>query len=180
MSRVTRSPETYRRVRGLRVVRAYTADPIPQPELTATLEAAGWTGSSKNVQGWEFIVVEGEQLDVLASAGHFTDPIRNSPATIALVQTPEGNEFDIGRAAQNIMLAAAARGIGSCPITLHDHARATEVLGLPQGYSCRYAVALGFPDEAGEAAMRADRRSRGVSGRKDLGEITHDQMYRAD
>ncbi|NIR39418.1 MAG: nitroreductase, partial [Actinobacteria bacterium] len=74
----------------------------------AVLEAARWTGSSKNVQGWEFIVVVGDRLEVLASAGKFTDPVRNSTATIALVSTPEGNEFDIGRVAQNIMLAAAA------------------------------------------------------------------------
>ncbi len=177
MSLVPPSPELYDRVVGLRVVRAYTDEPIAEEDLDAILEAARWTGSSKNVQGWEFVVVEGDQLDVLASAGKFTDPVRNSAATVALVMTPEGNGFDIGRAAQNVMLGAAALGIGSCPITLHHETRAVEVLGLPDGYECRYAVALGHPYLEGEERLRQARRAGGMGGRKGLGDLVHRQRY---
>jgi len=177
MSLVNKSPETYDQVLGLRVVRAYTDQAIPEQEMAAILEAARWTGSSKNVQGWEFVVVEGDQLSVLATAGSFTDPIRNSTAAIALVQTPDGNPFDIGRAAQNVMLAAAARGIGSCPITLHDDDRSAEVLGLPTGFSCRYAISLGYPSEEGESRLREARRAGGMRGRKAIAELTHYQRY---
>ncbi len=177
MSLVLPSPETYNRVLGLRVVRAYTDEPIPPTEMDAILEAARWTGSSKNTQGWEFIVVEGDHLDTLATAGSFTDPIRNSTTAIALVQTPEGNPFDIGRAAQNIMLAAAALGIGSCPITLHDTDRASEVLELPNGFSCRYAVALGFPFNEDEKESRQTRRISGMGGRKPVEDLIHRQRY---
>ena len=162
---------------GLRVVRAYTDEPISDADLEMILEAARWTGSSKNVQGWEFIVITGEQLEVVASAGKFTDPVRNSAATVALVMTPTGNGFDIGRAAQNIMLAAAGVGIGSCPITLHHEERAVEVLGLPDGYECRYAVALGHPDDEGEEQLRRARRANGTGGRKGLGDLVHRQRY---
>lgn len=171
------SPETYRHIRGLRVVRGFADVPITKTDLKAILEAARWTGSSKNVQGWEFIVVDGEQLAALAEAGKFTDPLRNSAATIALVESPEGNTFDIGRAAQNIMLAAAALGIGSCPITLHHDEVAKRVLGLPLGYACRYAVALGHPDEEGEERLRLARRAGGLGGRKPLQTITHHQTF---
>ncbi len=122
-------------------------------------------------------MVVGDRLEVLASAGKFTDPVRNSTATIALVSTPEGNEFDIGRVAQNIMLAAAARGIGSCPVTLHHQERAVEVLGLPDGYSCRYAVTLGYPFDEGEERLRRARRSDGMGGRKPLTELVHHQRH---
>jgi nitroreductase len=179
MSLLPRSEELYGRVRSLRVVRAYTDDAIVESDMNALLEAARWTGSSKNRQGWEFIVVEGDQLEVLATAGDFTEPVRNSAATIALVETPEGNPFDIGRAAQNIMLAAAARGIGSCPITLHHTDRATEVLALPDGYSCRWAVALGYPLEQQEQEMREARRTSGMGGRKSLSDLVHRQRYQA-
>jgi nitroreductase len=177
MSLVPPSPELYERVRGLRVVRAYTPDPISEDDMTAILEVARWTGSSKNVQGWEFVVVTGEQLATLASAGRFTDPVRNSAATIALVETPAGNGFDIGRAAQNIMLAAAARGIGSCPITLHDGDRAAEVLALPDGYGCRYAISLGHPLQDDEERLRQARRDAGVGGRKPLPDLVHRQRF---
>jgi len=177
MSLVNKSPETYDQVLGLRVVRAYTDQAIPEQEMAAILEAARWTGSSKNVQGWEFIVITGDQLSVLATAGSFTDPIRNSTASIALVQTPDGNPFDIGRAAQNVMLAAAARGIGSCPITLHHDDRAFEILGLPAGFSCRYAISLGYPSAEGESRLREARRAGGMGGRKPIAELTHSQRY---
>ena len=177
MSLVSQSPETYDRLVGLRVVRAYTTEPIPPAEMDAVLEAARWTGSSKNTQGWEFIVVEGNHLDKLAGAGSFTDPIRNSTATIALVQTPDGNPFDIGRAAQNVMLAAAANGLGSCPITLHNADRASEALGLPEGFSCRYAVAIGYPSQEDEQRLRKARRAGGMGGRKPIENLTHRQHY---
>jgi nitroreductase len=179
MNLVPPSSELYDRVIGLRVVRAYTTEPIAADDMDALIEAARWTGSSKNRQGWEFVVVDGDALETLASAGSFTDPVRASAVTIALVQTPDGNSFDIGRAAQNIMLAAAARGIGSCPITLHDSERATEVLALPEGYSCTWAVALGYPEPAGEAQQRQRRRSEGMSGRKPVSELVHHQTYGA-
>jgi nitroreductase len=177
MSLLNKSPETYERVLGLRVVRSYTDQAIPEQEMAAILEAARWTGSSKNRQSWEFIVVDGDRLAALATAGSFTDPIRNSVAAIALVQTPEGNPFDIGRAAQNVMLAAAARGIGSCPITLHHDDVAAEVLGLPAGFSCRYAVSLGYPSTEDELRQRQVRRAGGMGGRKPIAELTHSQRY---
>lgn len=177
MSLIDLSPEMYERVLGLRVVRAFTEDPITAEQMAAILEAARWTGSSKNRQGWEFIVVDGDRLSALADAGDFTDPVRNSTATLALVQTPDGNPFDIGRAAQNVMLAAAALGIGSCPITLHRKDTAAEVLGLPEGFSCQYAIAIGHPFAEGELRLRQARRAGGMRGRKPIDGLTHHQRY---
>ncbi len=76
-----------------------------------------------------------------------------------------------GRLAQNLMLAAATRGVGSCPVTLHHAEVAREVLGLSEGQSCKYAVALGYPDPAAEEASRAKRRAAGTSGRKAASDV---------
>ena len=167
MSLIDRSPEMYQRVLGLRVVRAFAAEPIPQSELDALLEAARWTGSSKNRQDWAFVVIEGqEDLDAVSAAGDFTAPVRAAAAAIALVRLPGGNDFDIGRLGQNIMLAAAARRVGSCPITLHHEEAAAEVLGLPADHRCRWIIALGYPDTVAEVDSRRSARSRGMGGRK--------------
>jgi nitroreductase len=77
--------------------------------------------------------------------------------------------FDSGRVAQNIMLAAAAIGVASCPITLHRSDDVAEVLGLGQERSCRYAVTLGYPAE--EAAPKRK------GGRKPLDELVHWDRY---
>lgn len=162
--------DTYRDVLRLRAVRDFTTEPLAAGDIEKILEAARWTGSSKNRQLWSFILVrDPEQKDRLAACGSFTDPVRNAPAALALVQEEDGYEFDTGRVAQNVMLAAAAIGVASCPITLHREDRARDVLELPARARCRYAIALGYakPDAA---------RSR-YGGRKPLTELAHGETY---
>ena len=53
----------------LRAVREFRPEPISNDNLGAILEAARWTGSSKNRQDWSFVVVTGERLQGLAEHG---------------------------------------------------------------------------------------------------------------
>ncbi len=162
--------ERYRSILRLRALRSYRPDPLPDAILDDILEAARWTGSSKNRQNWSFIVVsDPEQRARLAECGDFTQPMRDAPVTLALVQEPAGYEFDTGRVAQNIMLAADALGVASCPLTLHREEDAAAVLALPPGARCRYAIALGWPDPAG-GPLRA-------GGRKPLASLVHRDRY---
>jgi nitroreductase len=150
----------YQFILNLRAIRDYTGDAVSRGDLEKVLEAARWTGSSKNTQNWSFLVfTDRGQLDHLAEGGSFTDPIRNATAAIALVREPDGNDFDIGRAAQNIMLAAKAIGVASCPITLHKPEKIEGLLALSPGQVARYAIALGYPS--------ADAAPRNFGGRKD-------------
>jgi len=166
------SPSAYRAVLTLRAVRAYSDEPLAGDTINAILEAARWTGSSKNRQLWSFIVIDDhDQRTRLASAGDFTTPVLAAPVVIAVVQEPEGYEFDTGRVAQNIMLAADALGVASCPVTLHREDEAADVLGLGPGARCRYAVTLGYPAPDDRPAVRG--------GRKPLGELTHRNTYGA-
>ena len=153
----------YDRIVGLRAHRTYLERALTDEDLSRLLEAARWTGSSKNLQNWSFIVVDGDQRERLAECGSFTGPIRNATVVVALVEESGGNEFDTGRVAQNLMLAADALGIASCPITLHRTDEAAAVLGLPSGARCRYAVSFGYPAE--------DTAPRPPGGRKPMQEV---------
>lgn len=156
--------DTYDFIVDLRAIRDYQPDPLSNDDLGAILEAGRWTGSSKNRQSWSFIAVtDPDRLQGLADHGDFTQPIRDSAATIVLVQEPGGNMFDIGRAAQNIMLAAQAIGVASCPITLHRAKEAAAFLGVPDGAVARYAVALGYP--------APDAKPRKFGGRKPAAQV---------
>jgi nitroreductase len=151
--------DTYRHILGLRAIRDYQKKSLEPEHLDAILDAARWTGSSKNRQDWSFVVVdEANRLQGLAEHGDFTQPVRDSAATIVLVKEPGGNMFDIGRAAQNIMLAAKTQGVASCPITLHRSDDARAYLGLGADQVVMYAVALGYPT--------ADAQPRNYGGRK--------------
>ncbi len=153
--------DCYDLIIGLRALRNYQPEPLSEEDMSAILEAARWTGSSKNRQDWSFIVVtDKERLQRLAECGDFTQPVRDSAATIVLVQEPSGYEFDLGRVAQNIMLAARTRGVASCPITLHRDRDARAVVEAPEDRITRYAVALGYPAETAAPARFGGRKPR--------------------
>ena len=160
----------YERILRLRALRHYEDRPLDEGDVDRILEAARWTGSSKNFQNWSFVLVrDPDQRERLSECGDFTTPILRAPATVALVEEPGGYEFDTGRLAQNIMLAADAIGVASCPITLHRQELAATVLGLPEGRRCRYAVVLGYPAESAAPAK--------FGGRKPLTELLHHDRY---
>lgn len=151
--------DVYEFILGLRAIRSYRDEPLANDDLEAILEAARWTGSSKNRQNWSFVVIsDKDRLQELAGCGDFTDPVRASAATIVIVQEPEGYEFDTGRVAQNIMLAAKALGVASCPITLHRDGDARQLLGVPEDRRTRYAVALGYPSQEASPARWGGRK----------------------
>lgn len=155
---------------GLRALRDYATTPISDEHMAAILEAARWTGSSKNLQKWSFVVIDDEAVKSrFADCGSYTVPVRNAPVAIAIVEEPGGYEFDSGRVAQNIMLAAAALGVASCPITIHRDQDAAAVLGLPKGRRCRYAVSLGYPLPTAAPKIKG--------GRKPLSELVHYNRY---
>jgi len=162
--------DTYHFIVGLRAIRDYRPDPLSNEDLGAILEAGRWTGSSKNRQDWSFIAVtEPEKIRELAEHGNFTQPVRDSAATIVLVEEPGGNTFDIGRAAQNMMLAARALGVASCPITFHRERDVAAQFGVPSGATARYGIALGYPTPGA--------RPRNFGGRKKAPKVVKLNSY---
>jgi len=162
--------DTYDFILGLRAIRDYRPEPLSNEDLGAILEAGRWTGSSKNRQDWSFIAVtDPGQIEHLAEHGDFTQPVRDSAATIVLVQEAGGNTFDIGRAAQNMMLAARAVGVASCPVTFHRDRDAARQLGVPDGAIARYGIALGYPAD--------DAKPRNFGGRKRAAKVVKLNSY---
>lgn len=162
--------DTYDFIIKLRAIRDYQDGALSTEDLGAILEAGRWTGSSKNNQDWSFIAVtDTERLQGLAQFGDFTQPIRDSVATIVLIQEEGGNMFDIGRAAQNMMLAARSIGVASCPITLHRSDEVKEFLGTPDGSITRYAISLGYPTE--------NAKGRNFGGRKTADSVIKTDRY---
>ena len=162
--------ETYDDILALRAIRQFEDRAIGADDMDAVLEAARWTGSSKNRQNWSFIVVDDPaQKALLCEAGDFMTPVANAPAAICLVQEPEGYEFDTGRLAQNIMLAADAVGLATCPVTLHREEVAADVLALPDDRRCRYAIAIGYPGVSAESGR--------MGGRKPIADLVHRNRY---
>src|SRR5215471_8951644 len=122
-------------LRSLRAVRRFASEPVPDDVLNDVLEVARWTGSSKNTQPWHLIVSRDRSLlQNLAKCGPYAGHLAGAQVGIVLVMQDGNRRFDEGRLAQNLMLAAWARGVGSCIGSLYPEAnnrRARAALGIP-------------------------------------------------
>lgn len=157
--------QTFEIIRTARSVRQYQDKPLPDDVVREILEAGRLSGSSKNTQPWSFIVVrDKDQLKRLAEAGDYSRHMPGSAMTVALVTEevsprPGQFAFDLGRASQNMVIAAWALGIGSCVVYFHHAERAFEVLGLPEGMISHYGVTFGYPAEDLDRAPRKGGRN---------------------
>jgi nitroreductase len=167
-------------IRGLRVVREFRDAPLP-PELIDRIVGAGrLAGSSKNLQRWTFIVVaDRETLRRLASFGPYAGHLAGAATAVALVTpdpaaaaAPLSVMWDLGRAAQNMVLAALDLGVGSCPATVYEHDLAREILGYPSDHHCEYLLSFGYPLEAG-GLTRPPR----AGGRRDAAEVIRHERW---
>jgi nitroreductase len=138
--------DAYTCIRTKRDTRAYEDRPIPEQSLRRILQAGRMAGSAKNLQPCRFVVIQdASKKKELAACGQFAQHMASAPLAVAIVLPQDGREFDAGRCAQNMMLAAWAEGITSCPITMHDSACALRVLGIPQGHRVSIVLAFGYP-----------------------------------
>jgi nitroreductase len=167
-------------LRTLRQVRRFRPEPIPDDVLSDILDVARWTGSAKNVQPWELLLVrDPDTLRWLAATGQYTGFLDGAPLAIVLVMdgySASTEAYDEGRLTERIMLAAKAHGVGSGTAwfgSKEASARVRERLGIPDEKTVRSAVGLGYP--ADDALT-----SSGRGGRKPLADIVHHERYGAN
>ena len=138
--------EAYEAIIGKRDRREYDSKPIPEDVQRRILQAGRMAGSSSNSQPFRFIVMRDQAAkEKLAPAGPGTAPLVKAPLAIVVVLEKGRRDFDVGRAAQNMMVAAWAEGIHSCPIGLREEAIASEALGLPDTHVASIGISFGYP-----------------------------------
>jgi nitroreductase len=163
-----------------RVVRTFAHRPVEPGELRRILDAGRRAGSSKNLQRWDFIVVrDRDVLGRLTGVGPYARHLAGAAVAVALV-TPDPRSpdqplsvtWDAGGAAAQMMLAAWAMGVGSCPATVYDQLLARSILGYPGDRHCEYILSFGYP--ADPAELSAPRRP---GKRRPLDEIVHQERW---
>ena len=166
-------------LRGLRAVRDYTSQPIPEDVLSDILEVGRWSGSASNVQGTEVVVVRDPQIrQRMSELG--ARPAAGA-AVVLVVVTPGDAErhdlevFDNGRLIERLLLAAKAHGLGSNIATLKENGPEAikEVLGIPPERRIWTVVTLGYTDVAAHKA----RPKSPTAGRKPAAGFVHWDRY---
>ena len=172
--------ETWQAINSVRVVRAFADRVLAPQDLERILNAGRRAGSSRNQQSWAFIVVqERNRLRELVAVGPYGGHLAGAAAAVALV-TPEpamshqqdSFMWDLGRAAQNMVLAAWELGIGSAPVTVVAPAVAKRLLGLPDDQRCHFLLSFGYP--ADPSVLTAPNKP---GGRKRLAEVVHEERW---
>ncbi|HEY8167866.1 MAG TPA: nitroreductase family protein [Candidatus Limnocylindrales bacterium] len=165
--------ETWTAIDTVRVVRAFDDRPLQDDALLRILHAARRTASSKNRQDWTFIVIrDRSRLTELAAVGPFAGHLAGAALAIALCGPRSRDTWDLGRAAQDMILAAWDLGVGSVPATVYEPELAARLLGLPDDIACRYLLSFGYPADPA-SLTRPNRRG----GRKSLAEIVHVERW---
>lgn len=166
-------------LRNLRNIRHYQDRPVPDEILHDILEVARWSGSAKNVQPWNFVVIRDRRtLDALAKQPGFVRHVDRAPLGIMLVMDGANDQiaqetFDEGRLTERIMLAADAHGLVSSIAWYGANGGPTsvaakDILGISPERLVRTLISIGYPDREGHAAD-----PNGLSGRKPLAETVH-------
>ena len=177
----TRIAEQIAFLRGLRQIRQLKPDPVPQAALDDILEVARWTGSARNIQPWDLLVIHDRAtLRALGTIEGGRGPhLVNAGVGIALVMLgdPEHVDFDTydeGRLSERIMLAADAHGLASAIGWFKGAAsdEAKRILGVPSDRLLRTIMSIGVADTEAYA-----RRQRPVQPRKPMREIVHTERW---
>jgi nitroreductase len=152
--------DTFLAIASKRDERAYADRPVSDEVARRILDAGRLSGSSRNTQRWEFVLVADDAQQRLAEAVYA--PANVSTAALVVSIVGEAGALDVGRCAQNMMLAAWNEGVVSCPNGIRDPAVAAAICGgdvktiLTFGYPVRPRDPSARPAE--EWSARANRK----------------------
>lgn len=158
-----------------RSIRKYLDKPVEHSKLEIIAKCGVNAPNGMNAQPWAVRIVESKawiegitaefvkkNKDVVARDKNFKNMFRNAPNLI-VIATPKGQgHIDAGLMGENMILAAQSLGLGTCclggPVGfVQNSAEAKpylEKLGLPEGYTIAYMIAVGYPDETPAAKPR--------------------------
>ena len=166
------------RMRTVRQIRQYSAEPVPDEVSEQLLTIARWTGSSRNTQPWHFVVVtDKEQLRKISQLRAPINWLAAAPLGIAIVLDGAGvsEAYDEGRLSERILIAAHTLGYGAGVAWFGDDAQEAEakrVLGIPDERTARSMVMIGRPISTEDPRPNPRR-----GGRKPLSEIVSYERY---
>jgi nitroreductase len=158
-----------------RSVRQFADQPVSRADIEQIVNAGRLSGSAKNRQPWQFIVVtERETLRALSEVGPWCGHLAGAAfGVVVAVENPQDPPtltapFDLGRASQNMILAAWELGVGSCMATIYEAEKARAALGIPDSVTVPWAISFGYPHPDADPRQRPPRKE----GRKPLEEVT--------
>jgi len=125
-------------MRKRRSIRTYAPQPVDRAIIEEIVDCARLAPTAMNDQPWDFVVLtDKEDLRIIPPIlGHAQFIASAAFAVLVLTRPTMCAVEDCCAATENLLIAAAAHGIGSC-----------WVAGAPQAYAPSVARAFGAPDD---------------------------------
>ncbi|MTI81135.1 MAG: nitroreductase family protein [Firmicutes bacterium] len=169
--------ETLETIKTRRSVRKYTDRPVEEKVIRELIDLAVWAPSAMNTQPWGFLILEGKEYlkelsdqakkGLVAAISENSDMqkyknrlesadfniFHNASTVVVIYGNSESSWYiyDCSLAAQNLMLAAHDKGLGTCWIgfahQLFDTAEFKQKHGIPEEYKVVAPMALGYPEK---------------------------------
>jgi len=165
-------------IKSRRSVRAYKEDAVDEATINELLEAAIWAPTGSNIQAWRFVVVMDKSIREQINA--FSPGMFGSPPVVVAMCTdrqrafdkagPLGRDelatYDISMASENLVLMAAAKGLGTCVIRSFSRPAISKILSLPSHIMPDLLISVGYPAKEPKAPKR-----------RPVSEITHYNVW---
>ena len=134
-----------------RSIRDYKQQEVPGPLLLKLVKAAARAPSASNRQPWFFIIVNNR--NVLEQISLFSPGLLGNPPNVIIICSDRKlgrNELclmDISMAAENLMLLATEKGLGTCAVKSFNSKAIKNILELPNYISPDLIISVGYAKE---------------------------------
>jgi len=154
--------DTFLAIASKRDERRYADRPVAEEHVLRILDAGRLSGSSRNTQNWQFVIADARLADVVYA------PENVATAGLVVAIVGEAFPFDVGRCAQNMMLAAWDLGVVSCPNGIRDAERAAELVGSGP---VKMILTFGYPQRELHVDARSAEEWSARAKRKPLDDV---------
>jgi len=139
-------------IRARRSVRAYTEQAVTRETIEEIVDCARLAPTAMNEQPWDFVVLtaKGDLTRIPPMLGHAEFVAQSAFAVLVFTRKTDCALEDCSAATQNMLIAAAAHGIGSCWVAGARQpyaARIAEAFGAPRDRELFAIVSFGYPAE---------------------------------
>jgi nitroreductase len=128
--------------------RQFDSKEVSRDVKRKVLEAARLTGSSSNTQHWRFILLEDRNSINRLAEDSTTGPwVKGANFAVIILANPQvnGHMIDVGRALQDMQLAAWNLGIGSGIFTGFNQEKLKKDFAIPENFVPAAALGFGYP-----------------------------------
>lgn len=148
-------------MKSRRTIRKYLKIPVEWDKVSDILDCGRLAPSAGNLQNWKFIIITDDNEKIpIAEACVQQLWVAKAPVIIVVVAEPDkGKRFygmrgerlystqNCAAAAQNMLNAAHALGLGGCWVGAFDEDMIKRALGMPEEVRPQIVLTFGYPNE---------------------------------